>query len=241
VHLCIPDGAKDSPADRWSPRGRLVEPLDEILSDDPDVDRALCVDAVESKLFGLGSEAYVVGSHEFYLSYAVSRGVVLCLDMGHFHPTETVHDKLSAILQFQERLLLHVSRPIRWDSDHVVVLNDDVRNVFQELARGGALGRASVALDYFDASINRIAAYVTGARATRQALLWALLDPSKALKDLAGAGKDAQKLALMEAMKSAPFGAVWEMLCLREGVPGSAAWIGDVERYERDVLSKRGG
>ncbi len=240
VNIWLPDGSKDSPADRWSPRKRLVESLDEILSEGHGIDRTLCVDAVESKLFGLGSEEYVVGSHEFYLGYALSRGVLPCLDMGHFHPTETIHDKLSAIMQFQDRLLLHVSRPIRWDSDHVVIFNDDVRNVFLELVRGGALDRTYVALDFFDASINRVAAYVIGARATRKAILCALVEPSASLKELETSGRNAQKLALMEELKGMPFGAVWDMLCLGEGVPVAAAWVREVEEHEQAVSGERG-
>jgi L-rhamnose isomerase len=239
INHWIPDGAKDSPADRWSPRARLVESLDAMLAPSTGVDRSLCVDAVESKLFGLGSEDYVVGSHEFYLNYALSRGVVPCMDMGHFHPTEGVHDKLSSVLQFNKKVLLHVSRPIRWDSDHVVLFNDDVRSVFLELARGGAMDRAYVALDYFDASINRIVAYGVGARSTRKAALYALLEPSKALKDLEAEGKNAEKLALMEEMKTMPFGAAWDMLCLKAGAPVGAGWIAAAQAYERDVLSKR--
>jgi len=239
VNLWIPDGTKDSPADRWGPRRRLLEALGAIYAEDLGIDRRRCVDSVEGKLFGLGSEDYVVGSYEFYSAFALSRGLVLCLDMGHFHPTETVHDKLSALLQFHERLLLHVSRPIRWDSDHVVVFNDDLRQVFLELARGQALERVYVALDYFDASINRIAAYVLGARATRQAILYGLLDPSAALMDLEASGNGAGKLALMEAAKTLPFGAVWDRLCQREGSPVGLAWMAEVESYERDVLSKR--
>ena len=239
VNLWVPDGSKDLPADRWGPRRRLVESLDAIYADSAGVDRSLCLDSVESKLFGLGSEAYVVGSHEFYLGYALARGLAVCLDMGHFHPTETVHDKLSAILAFADWLLLHVSRPVRWDSDHAVLFDDDVRAVFQELVRGEALGRVKVALDYFDASINRIAAYSIGARATRKAILYALLDPSDRLKALEAEGRGAGKLALMEEMKTMPFGAVWDMLCLRAGAPVGAAWIPQVERYERDVLARR--
>jgi len=235
----IPDGAKDSPADRWAPRRRLKAALDEIYAEDLGIDRRLCVDAVEGKLFGLGSEDYVVGSHEFYSSYALSRGLVPTLDMGHFHPTETIADKLSALLQFHKRLLLHVSRPVRWDSDHVVLFNDDLRAVFQELVRGGALDRVYVALDYFDASINRVAAHVLGARATRQAILAALLEPAATLQELEAAGKGAQKLALMEALKTLPFGAVWDRLCVEAKVPPAGAWIGDVERYEQDVLARR--
>ncbi len=159
--------------------------------------------------------------------------------MGHFHPTETIHDKLSALLQFHKRLLLHVSRPLRWDSDHVVIFNDDLRAVFLELARGNAFDRAVVALDFFDASINRIAAYVIGARATRQAMLYALLDPSAALRDLEATGRNAEKLARMEAMRTMPFGAVWDMLCLKANVPPSAAWIREVEKYQATTLNLR--
>ena len=239
INHWIPDGVKDSPADRWSPRRRLVESYDRIFDASTGVDRALCVDAVESKLFGLGSEDYVVGSMEFYTGYALSRGLVQCLDMGHYHPTEGIADKISALLQFQTRLLLHTSRPMRWDSDHVVVFNDDVRQVFLEVARGGVLDRIYVALDFFDASINRLAAYVIGARATRQAILAALLDPSAQLKDLELRGQAAHKLALMEAQKTMPFGAVWDMACLRAGVPPGVAWWNGVEQYEKDVLAKR--
>jgi L-rhamnose isomerase len=235
----LPDGLKDSPADRWGPRARLKESLDLIFAAGVDVNRRLCIDAVEGKLFGLGSEDYVVGSYDFYAAYALSQHLALCLDMGHFHPTETVHDKLSALLQFNERLLLHVSRGVRWDSDHVAIFGDDLRAVFLELARGGALGRVFVALDYFDSSINRIAAYVIGARATRKAVLFGLLDPSAALRDLEAAGRGAQKLALMEEMKTMPFGAVWDKLCLDAGSPVGPAWLAEVETYERQVLAKR--
>jgi L-rhamnose isomerase len=231
----IPDGAKDSPADRWSPRARLVEAFDEILRDPVDG----CTDAVESKLFGLGSEDYVVGSFEFYSSYALSRKKLFCLDMGHFHPTETIADKLSALLQFHERLLLHTSRPMRWDSDHVVLFNDDLRAVFLELVRGDALDRAIVALDFFDASINRIAAYVIGIRATRKAILYALLDPVQRLQELESEGKLAQKLAWMEEAKTLPFGEVWEELCRRADVPVGGEWITELDEYEAKVLSRR--
>ena len=216
-----------------------MESYDRIFDAAHGIDPVQCVDAVESKLFGIGSEDYVVGSMEFYTLYACTRGVVQCLDMGHFHPTETIHDKISALMQFQERLLIHTSRPLRWDSDHVVVFNDDVRNVFLELARGDVLDRTYVALDFFDASINRIAAYVIGTRATRKAVLAALCDPSVALKKLELEGKLGQKLALMEELRTMPFGAVWDMLCHRADVPAGGAWIADVERYEADVLSAR--
>jgi len=235
----LPDGKKDSPADRWQPRARLRQALDAILDARPPVARRWCLDAVEGKLFGIGSEDFVVGSHEFYNCYALTRGIILCLDMGHFHPTETVHDKLSALMQFHKRLLLHISRPIRWDSDHVVILNDDLRLLFQEIVRGGVLKRVALALDFFDASINRIAAYIIGARAARQALLLALLEPRDRLKALEQTGRNAEKLALIEELKTAPFGPVWDMLCLRAGVPPEGAWIPAVHEYERTVLSKR--
>ncbi len=231
----IPDGCKDHPADRWSPRKRLVESLNEVLKDElPE-----CVDAVESKLFGLGSEDFVVGSYEFYNSYALTNKKLLCLDMGHFHPTESIADKVSSLLQFHDRLLLHTSRPMRWDSDHVVMFNDDLRAVFVEFARGKALNRAIVALDFFDASINRIAAYVIGIRATRKALLSALLDPSTELAKLESEGKLAQKLALIEEAKTLPFGAIWDELCTRADVPVGRTWISDVESYEQRVLTAR--
>jgi L-rhamnose isomerase len=236
----IPDGMKDSPADRWGPRRRLVDAYDRIFDPKLKISPTHCVDAVESKLFGLASEDYVVGSMEFYTAYALSRGVVQCLDMGHYHPTEGIHDKLSALLQFQKKLLIHTSRPIRWDSDHVVIFNDDVRQVFLEIVRGGALDRVYVALDFFDASINRIAAYVIGARATRLAILAASLDPSARLRDLEAHDRRAEKLAWMEAQKTMPLGAVWDMLCLRAGVPPGAAWLDATANYERTVLAKRG-
>lgn len=241
TNIWIPDGLKDSPADRWNPRRRLVESLDRILDARHGVDTRKCADAVESKLFGLGSEDYVVGSFEFYSHFALTRNVMLCLDMGHFHPTETIHDKLSALLQYHQRLLLHVSRPIRWDSDHVVIFNDEVKQVFLELARGDALDRVVVAMDFFDAGINRLMAYIIGARATRQAILNALLDPTAHLIELEAGGKGGQKLALMESVKALPYGAVWDMLCLRSGVPAAAGWVPRIEAYEKDILSKRGG
>jgi L-rhamnose isomerase len=238
INHWIPDGTKDQPADRWSPRARLVESLDGIFNDSA-VDRRRCVDAVEGKLFGLGSEDYVVGSHEFYYSYAQSRKIVPCLDLGHYHPTESVADKVSALLQFHPKLLLHTSRPIRWDSDHVVILDDAVRSLFTEIARGDAFDRVYVALDFFDASINRIAAYVVGARATRQAILLGLLDPSEKLRAADTGGRGHVRLALMENAKAMPWGAVWDELCVRAGTPTGATWLDDVAHYESAVLSQR--
>jgi len=238
INHWVPDGAKDAPADRWAPRQRLKESYDAIFAD-KSVNRKLCVDAVEGKLFGLGSEEYVVGSQEFYSSYAQSRDLVLCLDLGHYHPTESVADKVSALMQFHEKVLLHTSRPIRWDSDHVVILDDPVRNLFLEIARGDAWDRVYVALDFFDASINRIAAYVIGARATRQAILQGLLDPSHLLRAAESAGRGHERLALMEHAKALPWSAVWDELCSRDGVPVGVRWLADVSRHEKDVLSKR--
>jgi len=180
-----------------------------------------------------------VGSMEFYTGYALSRGLVQCLDMGHFHPTEGIHDKISALLQFQKKLLIHTSRPLRWDSDHVVLFNDDVRQVFQEIVRGDAMDRVYIALDFFDASINRLAAYVIGTRATRLAILAALLENPDQLRNLEARGQGAQKLARLEANKTLPLGAVWDMLCHRAGVPAGAEWLAEVERYEREVLTQR--
>ncbi len=234
----VPDGAKDAPADRWGPRERLRDAYDTIFAD-KSINRKLCIDAVEGKLFGLGSEEYVVGSQEFYSSYAQSRDLVLCLDLGHYHPTESVADKVSALMQFHPRILLHTSRPVRWDSDHVVILDDAVRNLFLEIARGDAWDRVFVALDFFDASINRLAAYVIGARATRQAILTGLLDPTAKLRVAESAGRGHERLALMEQARALPWGAVWDELCQREEVPAGADWLKDVARYERAVLSKR--
>lgn len=234
----IPDGAKDAPGDRWGPRERLVESYDAIFAD-KSVDRKRCVDAVEGKLFGLGSEEYVVGSHEFYYSYAQSRGLVPCLDLGHYHPTESVADKVSALLQFHPRILLHTSRPVRWDSDHVVILSDDVRSLFLEIARGGALGRVFVALDFFDASINRLAAYIIGTRATRQAVLLGLLDPTARIQRADREGRGHERLALNEHAKALPWGAVWDELCLRAGVPAGADWLPAVAAHEAKVLAAR--
>jgi L-rhamnose isomerase len=239
VNHWIPDGAKDFPADRWTHRALLTQSLDQAIAKDKTVNKRLCVDYVESKLFGIGSEEYVVGSAEYYSSYALSRGIGYCLDMGHWHPTETITDKLSAFLQFHKKILLHVSRPIRWDSDHVVIFNDDLRAAFLEIARGNAWDRVAVATDYFDASINRIAAYAIGLRATRKAILYALLDPSARLRELEEAGRNAARLALMDEMKTMPFGAIWDELCARSRAPIDRRWMNDVDKYEKNVLRHR--
>jgi L-rhamnose isomerase len=194
---------------------------------------------VEPKLFGIGSESYVVGSSEFYLAYAVSRKKMLCLDSGHFHPTENVADKLSSVLQFLPEVLLHVSRGVRWDSDHVVVYNDELQSIAREVVANGFLKRVRLGLDYFDASINRVAAWVIGTRALQRALLVALLEPTRALRETEADGDFTSRLALQEELKTLPFGAVWEEFCARQEVPTGLAWIGEVRGYEESVLSKR--
>ena len=234
-NLWIPDGRKDSTADRWGPREHLVDALDQAFA--PKCPHA--VDAVESKLFGIGCEDYTVGSHEFYLAYAATRNVVLCYDMGHFHPTESIADKISATFQFVDRILLHASRGIRWDSDHVVRFSDDLRAVCDEVIRGKALGRVFWALDFFDASINRVAAWVIGTRSLRKGLLYALLEPWRLLRDAERAGRGAEKLALAEHRAELPFTAVWDYACLKAGAPPATAWLADVAAYEEAVLSKR--
>jgi L-rhamnose isomerase len=237
TNVWIPDGFKDLPVDRKGPRERLAESLDAMFA--KELDPAEHLDAVESKLFGIGSESYVAGSHEFYMGYAVSRRKVLCLDAGHFHPTEGIADKISSVLQFVPRLLLHVSRGVRWDSDHVVVLGDDLLATAQELVRGDFLGRTHVGLDFFDASINRIAAWVIGTRAMIKALLVALLEPTAKLREMEAAGDFTGRLAMLEELKTMPFGAVWDHHCERAGVPAGLGWLEEVRRYEREVLSRR--
>ena len=238
VNVWIPDGYKDLPVDRIAPRKRLIESLDAIFAEKlPEKEE---IDAVECKLFGIGSESYVAGSHEFYLGYAVSRQKAVCLDAGHFHPTETLADKISSVLLFVPRLLLHVSRGVRWDSDHVVILDDPTRAVMEELVRGDFLGRTSIGLDYFDASINRVAAWVIGIRATQKALLLALLEPSKQLREAEANGNLTARLALLEEAKSLPWGAVWDEFCRRHNVPAGAAWLPEAESYVEITVRARG-
>ena len=238
VHnIWIPDGYKDIPVDRKGPRQRLLESLDEILSDR--FDKALVVDSVEGKLFGIGTESYVAGSHEFYMGYALSRNIMLCLDAGHFHPTETVSDKLSAIMLFMDRVLLHVSRGVRWDSDHVVIFDDELAALARELVRGDFLSRVHIGLDYFDASINRVAAWVIGARSMLKALLFAMLEPGAMLQHYESCGDFTSRLAMMEECKTLPAGAVWDYYCLRGNVTPGPAWLSEVKSYESAVLSHR--
>jgi L-rhamnose isomerase len=237
TNVWIPDGYKDLPVDRRGPRERLTKSLDEMFAEVlPETEH---LDAVESKLFGLGSESYVVGSHEFYLGYAASRNKVLCLDSGHFHPTESIADKISSVLLYVDRLLLHVSRGVRWDSDHVVILNDDLRAIAEELVRGDYLARTHLGLDFFDASINRVAAWVIGTRGLLKALLLALLQPLEKLRVLEQTGDFTGRLALQEEGKSLPFGAVWDYHCLTQGVPPGSQWLDAVRDYETRVLSQR--
>ena len=237
TNFWIPDGYKDIPYDRKSPRERLEASLDAVFA--VPVDPAHNRDAVECKLFGIGSESYVVGSHEFYLGYAVKNQALVCLDAGHFHPTESLADKISSVLQFVPEILLHVSRGVRWDSDHVVLLDDPTRAIAEELVRGNFLSRTHVGLDFFDASINRIAAWTIGTRSTLKALLIALLEPREMLLRHERDGDFTSRLALLEELKSMPFGAVWDEYCRRQDVPVGAAWIQDVKRYEHDLRDSR--
>jgi len=237
TNIWIPDGYKDTPADRKAPRERLMKSLDEIMAEK--IDPRWNLDAVEPKLFGIGSESYVVGSHEFYLGYAVSRKVLFTLDAGHFHPTETISDKLSAVLLYAPEVLLHVSRGVRWDSDHVVVLSDDLQALMQEIVRGGYLPRVHIGLDYFDASINRIAAWVIGTRNAQRALLMALLEPLDLLRGMENEGDLTGRLALLEELKGLPFGAAWDYFCLQQEVPVGFHFMEDIRGYEKKELSKR--
>lgn len=238
TNLWIPDGMKDTPADRKGPRERLVESLDAVFK--KRIDPKLNVDSVEPKLFGIGAESFTPGSHEFYLGYAVSRKTLLTLDAGHYHPTEGIADKLSSVLCYLPEIALHVSRGVRWDSDHVVTLTDDLQAIAQEIVWGGYLGRVRIGLDYFDASINRVAAWVIGTRNMSKALLLALLAPIAKLKQAELDGDYTTRLALMEDAKLLPAGAVWDQFCLQQDVPVGYAWLAEVKRYEREELAGRG-
>ena len=237
TNFWIPDGMKDTPIDRVGPRERLLASLDAIF--DESVDPAYNRDAVEGKLFGIGCESFTVGSHEFYYGYAVTRGKLLTLDSGHYHPTETITDKISSVLMYLPELLLHVSRGVRWDSDHVVLLNDDLEAIAQELVRGHFLDRVHIGLDYFDASINRVAAWTIGTRNMLKALLKALLEPVDVLRQLESTGDYTSRLALLEEIKTLPFGAVWDRYCEISNVPVGSAWLREIKSYEERVLSAR--
>lgn len=236
-NVWIPDGTKDYPVDRNGYRKILVESLDESFAHE--YAAAEMKDAVESKLFGIGSEAFVVGSHEFYMGYALTRGKLICIDMGHFHPTELIADKISAIMQFTDEMLLHVSRSMRWDSDHVVILNDDVRLLAEEIVRSGKREKIHIGLDFFDASINRIGAWAVGSRSTLKALLLALLQPQDTLMQYEQSGNNFARMALTENLKAMPFGAVWDRYCTQHGAPVDAELIRTVMEYEKSVLSDR--
>jgi len=236
-NLWIPDGSKDTPLDRYTHRRLLKEALDNIFAEEFPAE--LMKDGVESKLFGIGSESMVVGSHDFYLCYAAQNNKLITLDNGHFHPTEQVGDKISSILQFVPELLLHVTRGVRWDSDHVVTLNDEILLIAQEIIRANALKRVNIGLDYFDGSLNRVGAYVVGTRAAQQAFLFALLEPTAMIRRWEEAGRTFERLAYLELMKTKPFGAVWNYYCLKHGVPVGAEYIEAIGEYEEKVLSKR--
>lgn len=233
----IPDGFKDIPVDRYGARARLVESYDRIFADP--CDRTCNLDALESKVFGIGAESCTIGSHEFYMGYAMKNNLLLTLDSGHFHPTEMISDKISSALLFMNDILLHVSRPVRWDSDHVVIFDDELRTIAQEILRHGFEHRVHIGLDFFDASINRIAAWVIGSRNMQKALLYAALEPTEMLFRYEHEGDFTSRLALLEECRSMPFGAVWNQYCEMQGVPGGMTWLDEVHTYEHNVLSKR--
>ena len=234
VNIWIPDGYKDIPADRLSPRLRLKDSLDEILSD---YDKEWVIPAVESKVFGIGIESYTVGNNEFYQNYASQKGICCLLDTGHYHPTEVVSDKISSLLAFHDRVALHVSRPVRWDSDHVVILDDELKEIAKEIVRNNAQKRVIIGLDYFDASINRLCAWVTGVRAMQKALLYAMLLPNEELKRLQNDNNFTKIMYLNEKFKSMPWGGVWQEYLQRQNLTDD--WFEEVERFEREVFPKR--
>ncbi len=236
-NIWIPDGSKDIPVDRNAHRAILKKSLDEIFTEE--FSRQYLKDSMESKLFGIGSESMVVGSAEFYLGYAIKNNKLICLDNGHFHPTEQVGDKISSVLQYVDELLLHVTRGVRWDSDHVVIFNDEIQLIAQEIVRANALNRVNVGLDYFDASLNRIGAYVIGTRAAQLAFLYALLEPIEMLRNYEENGNNFERLALMEVMKTKPLGAVYNYYCHTHNVPVAEDYIPVIQQYEKEVLSKR--
>ncbi len=237
TNIWIPDGYKDSPVDRQASRALLKDSLDTIFA--VKLDKRHILDAVEPKLFGIGVESCTIGSFEFYLGYAVKNNLLLCLDMGHYHPTEGIADKISSVLFFLDEILLHVSRPVRWDSDHVVILSDELQELAREIVRGRFLDRVHIGLDFFDASINRIAAWVIGTRSMLKALLGALLEPVATLQGMEAGNDFTARLALLEELKTMPFGSVWDEYCRRSDVPVGIGWLGEVKKYEREVLEHR--
>lgn len=238
VHnIWIPDGEKDKTVSRYEHRRLLMESLDEVLTEK--ISTEYLKDCLECKLFGIGSESYVTGSHEFYMGYTVKNNMMLTLDAGHFHPTETISDKLSTMLLFVPELNLHVSRPERWDSDHVVILNDELQAIAQEIVRSGHMDRVNIGLDYFDASINRVGAYVVGIRATQKAMLQALLEPTAQLREFERQDKRFERMAYLEELKSMPWNSVYNYFCHKQGVTTGDAYIKEVQEYEKDITSKR--
>jgi len=234
--LWIPDGYKNLPADRMAPRRRLMEALDEIYSEK--LDKNYILDSVESKVFGIGLESYTVGSHEFYMNYAQKNNILCLLDSGHFHPTESVADKISAVLLFFDKFALHVTRPMRWDSDHVVLLTDDIYDIAREIVRCGAVDRTLIGLDYFDASINRVAAWVVGMRNMQKALLAAMLEPADKLKKMQDEGDFTGIMAITEELKTMPLGDVWERFCEIHNT--KCDWLETVREYEAEIIPQRG-
>ncbi len=237
TNVWVPDGSKDTPADRQAPRERLADSLDQVFA--KKISPNLNLDAVEPKLFGIGSESYVVGSHEFYLGYTVSRKKLLCLDAGHFHPTEGIADKISSVLLYLPEILLHVSRGVRWDSDHVVTYGDDLLAIAREITANRLSDRVHLGLDYFDASINRVAAWTIGTRNFQRALLAGLLEPTSRLREAENNGDNTTRLALQEEAKALPVGAVWDQFCAQQNVPVGEAWLAEVKAYEKSVLANR--
>lgn len=237
MNIWIPDGLKDVPADRLGPRARYKDSLDKILA--IDYDRSKVYVALESKVFGIGMESYTVGSSEFCINYAAKNGILSLMDNGHYHPTEVVSDKISAMLLFNDKIALHVTRPVRWDSDHVVLFDDETKEIAKEIVRNDAIDKVFIALDFFDAGINRISAWVVGMRNMQKALLYALLTPNKSFKELQDNGEFTKLMAYQEELKLYPFGDVWNYFCEKNSVPAAEEWFVEVEKYEKDVLSKR--
>ncbi|WP_270346080.1 L-rhamnose isomerase [Enterococcus thailandicus] len=233
----VPDGMKDLPIDRFTPRQRLMESLDEIFKEN--LNEIDVQDAVESKLFGLGAEAYTVGSHEFYLGYGLKRDKLICLDAGHFHPTEVISNKLSALALFSKGLMLHVSRPVRWDSDHVVLMDDELQEIAKELVRGDLLEKTNIGLDFFDATINRVAAWVIGTRNTQKALMKAMLEPTQKLKKWENNFDFTTRMAYTEELKDFPYADVWNYFCYQNNVPIGLDWLEVVNNYQKEVLDLR--
>ncbi|MDO4296382.1 MAG: L-rhamnose isomerase [bacterium] len=238
MNIWIPDGLKDVPADRLGPRARFKDSLDQILS--IDYDKSKVYVCLESKVFGIGMESYTVGSSEFCINYAATKdGIIPLMDNGHYHPTEMVSDKISAMLLFHEKMVLHVTRPVRWDSDHVVLFDDETKEIAKEIVRNDALNRIFIALDFFDASINRVSAWVVGMRNMQKALLFALLIPNKELKAMQDSSDFTRLMMMQEEIKTYPFGDVWDYFCESNGVPSRESWFAEIEKYEAEVQSKR--